>query len=53
MFTDIVGYSALMSKDEKRAIAILEKNRILHNIPKSNKTREILDWCDKYLGPVK
>ncbi len=30
MFTDIVGYSALMSKDEKLALGILEKNRIIH-----------------------
>ncbi len=30
MFTDIVGYSALMSKDEKLAMSILEKNRNLH-----------------------
>ena len=27
MFTDIVGYTALMSKDEKRALALLNKNR--------------------------
>jgi TolB-like protein/class 3 adenylate cyclase/Tfp pilus assembly protein PilF len=30
MFTDIVGYSALMSKDEKRAMEVLEKNREIH-----------------------
>jgi class 3 adenylate cyclase/tetratricopeptide (TPR) repeat protein/TolB-like protein len=30
MFTDIVGYSALMSKDEKLAMSILEKNRHIH-----------------------
>ncbi len=30
MFTDIVGYSALMSKDEKLALSILEKNRSFH-----------------------
>ena len=30
MFTDIVGYSALMSKDEKLALEILENNRKLH-----------------------
>ena len=30
MFTDIVGYSALMSKDEKLAMSVLEKNRNLH-----------------------
>ncbi|HNS17075.1 MAG TPA: adenylate/guanylate cyclase domain-containing protein [Bacteroidales bacterium] len=29
MFTDIVGYSALMSKDEKVALQILNKNREL------------------------
>jgi TolB-like protein/Tfp pilus assembly protein PilF len=30
MFTDIVGYSALMSKDEKLAMEVLEKNRSIH-----------------------
>jgi len=30
MFTDIVGYSAMMSKDEKQAMSILLKNRIIH-----------------------
>ena len=30
MFTDIVGYSALMSEDEKHALSILEKNRHIH-----------------------
>lgn len=30
MFTDIVGYTALMGNDEKKAFEILEKNRILH-----------------------
>jgi TolB-like protein len=30
MFTDIVGYSAMMSKDEKQALQILEKNREIH-----------------------
>jgi TolB-like protein len=30
MFTDIVGYSALMSKDEKQAMRLLEKNRAIH-----------------------
>ncbi len=29
MFTDIVGYSAMMSKDEKKAMKILAKNRDL------------------------
>jgi len=30
MFTDIVGYSAMMSKDEKQALNILGKNREIH-----------------------
>jgi len=30
MFTDIVGYSALMSKDEKHTMSILLKNRTIH-----------------------
>jgi hypothetical protein len=24
-----------------------------HYVTKANRTREILKWCDKYLGPVK
>jgi len=30
LFSDIAGYSAMMSKDEKYAMKILEKNRIIH-----------------------
>ncbi len=30
MFTDIVGYSTMMSEDEKQALQILEKNREIH-----------------------
>jgi tetratricopeptide (TPR) repeat protein len=30
MFSDIAGYSAMMSKDEKIAMAMLEKNRAIH-----------------------
>jgi len=30
MFTDIVGYTALMGKDENRAFDLLQKNRELH-----------------------
>ena len=29
MFTDIVGYTALMSKDEQAALTLLQKNREL------------------------
>ncbi len=29
MFTDIIGYTALMSKDEQKALALLQKNRDL------------------------
>ena len=31
MFTDIVGYSAMMSEDEKKALSILKHNRLIHN----------------------
>ncbi|MGA9269205.1 MAG: adenylate/guanylate cyclase domain-containing protein, partial [Lutimonas sp.] len=31
MFTDIVGYTALMDKDEDAAFEMLEKNRAIHN----------------------
>lgn len=32
MFTDIIGYSALiMSKDERLAMEVPEKNRQIHN----------------------
>ncbi|MBD0333198.1 MAG: hypothetical protein ICV66_11130 [Chitinophagaceae bacterium] len=30
MFTDIVGYTALMGEDEQRAFSILKQNRQLH-----------------------
>jgi class 3 adenylate cyclase len=30
MFTDIIGYSAMMSKDEKQAMHILKTNRDIH-----------------------
>ncbi len=29
MFTDIVGYTALMGNDEQKAFTILNKNRLL------------------------
>ena len=31
MFTDIVGYTSLMDKDEEAAFAMLERNRSIHN----------------------
>ena len=30
MFTDIVGYTALMGEDEQKAIEVLRKNRLIH-----------------------
>ena len=30
MFTDIVGFTALMGSDEKKTFEILEKNRQIH-----------------------
>jgi len=32
MFTDIVGYTALMGKDEQKAFAILDKNRAIQKL---------------------
>ena len=31
MFTDIVGYTALMGSDEDKAVEILRKNRKIHS----------------------
>ncbi len=31
MFTDIVGYTALMGKDEDKAFEVLRKNQDIHN----------------------
>ena len=31
MFTDIVGYTALMGSDEDKAFKILRKNQEIHN----------------------
>ena len=33
MFTDIVGYTALMGEDEKQAFELLKKNRLLGVYP--------------------
>ncbi len=32
MFTDIVGYTALMGKDEQKAIRLLDKNLSISNV---------------------
>lgn len=32
MFTDIVGYTALMGKDEQKAFELLDKNRRIHKV---------------------
>ena len=38
MFTDIVGYSAMVGKDENKALSLLdEHNKIIFPIIKSNK----------------
>ncbi len=40
MFTDIVGYTALMGKDDDNAFAVLRKNQEIHSelIPHHNGT---------------
>jgi class 3 adenylate cyclase/tetratricopeptide (TPR) repeat protein len=42
MFTDIVGYSALMSKDEKLALQVLSKNREIHKVAISKHNGEFI-----------
>ena len=46
MFTDIVGYTALMGNDEQKAFAILNKNRVLQK-----PIIEAIQWTmDKRIG---
>ncbi len=46
MFTDIVGYTALMGNDEQKAFAILNKNRALQK-----PIIEAIQWTmDKRIG---
>jgi adenylate cyclase len=42
MFTDIVGYSALMSKDESFALQVLNKNREMHKALLKHHTGEFI-----------
>ncbi|MCK4676524.1 MAG: hypothetical protein KAT48_00205, partial [Bacteroidales bacterium] len=61
MFTDIVGYSAMMSKDEKQAMNVLEKNRNIHKSAIKHFHGEYIKgigdgaisrkWRHLYLGP--
>jgi len=42
MFTDIVGYTALMSRDEQKAMQLLQKNRDIQNSLAEKHTGELL-----------
>jgi class 3 adenylate cyclase len=46
MFTDIVGYTAIMGKNEKDALQLLEKNLQLHNSEKDRFHGTILKIMD-------
>jgi len=46
MFTDIVGYTALMGEDEQKAFELLKKNRQLQKTTHRTKQREM----DKRVG---
>ena len=54
MFTDIVGYTSLMAKDEKRAFQILHENRRIHKTLihkyKRKKAGEYLNKTGEALG---
>jgi len=51
MFTDIVGYTALMGKDEKKAFDILKKNRRIHwRLIKKYKGRWLKEMGDGILA---
>ncbi len=45
MFTDIVGYSAMMSKNEQQALKILERNRAIHKA-------SILKYSGEYIKEI-
>ena len=45
MFTDIVGYTALMGEDERKALNILEQNRETHK-------KLIIQYQGKYLKEI-
>ena len=43
-------FNLLGTPKEDKRLCIIEAG---HNFYKADRTREILNWCDKYLGPVK
>ena len=48
MFTDIVGYTALMGSDEDRAFEVLRKNREIHSqliqvFKRAQKTKRVME----------
>jgi len=50
MLTDIVGYTALMGKDEDQAFDLLRKNREIHTkLIKHFNGRLIKEMCDSML----
>lgn len=47
----VIPFFKLLGTPEKdKRLCIIEAG---HNFYKTDRTREILNWCDKYLGPVK
>jgi len=51
MFTDIVGYTSLMGKDEKKAFDTIKKNRLIHlRLIKKNRGRWLKEMGDGILA---
>ena len=46
MFTDILGYTSLMSKDEQKTLALLQKNRDLQQSLAKKRKGEFLKEMD-------
>ena len=51
MFTDIVGYTTLMSKDEQKALALLKKNRELTSPARLWETLTLMASMTRHVGP--